>query len=95
MIVDFWISNLTGGNNIGYEGAKIIGESLMKNNSLTSLELGIFFIIVDFWISNLTGSNNIGYEGAKIIGESLMKNSSLTSLNLCIFLWLLTFESLI
>jgi len=53
----------------------------MKNNSLTSLDLGIYF-----WISNLKGCNNIGDKGAKVIGEALIKNNSLTSLYLGILL---------
>jgi len=40
----FWFSNLIGKNNIGDEGAKIIGEALMKNNSLTLLNLGILLL---------------------------------------------------
>jgi len=81
LISVFYFSNLKGKNNIGNEGAEIIGEVLMKNNSLTSLNLGILLLI-----SNLIESSNIGYEGAKIIGEALIKNNSLTSLNLGILL---------
>jgi len=33
---------------IGKEGAKVIGEALMKNNSLTSLGLSIFFMLLTF-----------------------------------------------
>jgi len=57
----------------------------MKNNSLTSLNLGIFFMLADFWNSNLIGYNKIGNGGAKVIAEALMKNNSFTSLNLGIF----------
>jgi len=80
---------------IGNEGAKVIGEALMKNNSLVSLNLSIFFMIVDFWISNLIEGNKIGDEGVKVIGEALMKNNSLNLLNLGIFFMIVDFESLI
>jgi len=42
---------LIDGCKIGSEGAKVIGEALMKNNSLTSLDLGIFFYVC--WLLNL------------------------------------------
>jgi len=55
------------GNQIGDEGAKVIGESLKLNSTLTKLNLK---------------SNEIGYEGAKVIFESLSLNSTLTQLDL-------------
>jgi len=33
-------------NSIGNKGAKAIGEALMKNSSLTSLEIGILFMLL-------------------------------------------------
>ena len=52
-----------GGNNIGDEGGKAIGEALKVNTSLTEINLG---------------DNKIGDEGAKAIGEALKVNTSLT-----------------
>jgi hypothetical protein len=52
-------------NNIGTEGAKVIGEALKVNTLLTYIGLN---------------GNNIGAEGGKAIGEALKVNTSLTEI---------------
>ena len=60
------------GNQIEYEGAKAISESLKINTSLNTLILG----------SVLCDGNQIGDEGVKAISETLQINTSLSTLNL-------------
>ena len=75
-------------NQIGFEGAKTISESLKINTSLTELYLGGDEKIrnekertkwneMKEWIDN-----QIGDEGAETISESLKINTSLTALDL-------------
>ena len=66
-----------GGNNIGDEGGKAIGEALKVNTSLTKIYLD---------------GNNIGDEGAKAIGEALKVNTSLTEIYLDIIILVLKGE---
>ena len=79
----WWIDN-----QIGYEGAKAISESLKINTSLTELNLWsdemkwnekekMKWNEMKEWIVN-----QIGTEGAKAISESLKINTSLTELDL-------------
>ena len=55
-----------GGNEIGPEGARAIGEWLRDNRSVTRLDLG--------------GWNKIGAEGAKALADALRVNDTLTKL---------------
>ena len=76
------------GNYINPEGGRLIGEALITNTTLTSLNLGSDEITE--WIVNerepIWTSNRIGdegaTEGARMISEALKTNTTLTDLNL-------------
>ena len=75
------------GCKIGNEGAKKMSESLMKNNALTKLNLG------GFWLMKTKGSsykytvflwidNDIGNQGIIGLSKALKINSTLNELDL-------------
>ena len=71
-----------GKNNIDADGAKAIAEALIKNQSLTQLNLSKLLFRYAFNHSLAVAGNKIGANGANAIAEALMKNQSLTRLNL-------------
>lgn len=73
------ISNI-GYNNINSDGGIAIAESLVKNQTLTHLDL--CNIITNILIDWVLGGNNIEVAGGKEFAATLMKNKTLTSLNL-------------
>ena len=91
MQMDSFISiHIFTGNNIGAEGAKLLGEVMKHNTFLTTLDLGCMknLIFRDFVDTNgliysygLT-ANNIGFEGSKGWRETLKQNVALTTLDL-------------
>ena len=74
---------LLGRNKIGDVGGKAIGEALLKNQSLTRLDLGKrLYIRHTNQLLLCIGENTIADVGAKAIGETLQGNQSLTQLDL-------------
>ena len=82
------INFLTLDNEIGDEGAKVIGETLKTNRSLTQINLGLelFNIKNDqftfYTLYHSTKHNEIGSDGTKIIADGLKANTTLTHINL-------------
>ncbi len=73
------ISSSSSSNNIGDEGAALIGEVLKLNHTLTSLQSVIDSFDELIMTLRLAG-NRIGDEGAASIGEGLKLNHTLTEL---------------
>ena len=71
-----------GRNEIHDEGAKAIAAALLKNQTLTQLDLGDLYYYNITYLFIFVGYNKIGDEGAKAIADALLKNQALTQLNL-------------
>ena len=71
-------------NKIGTQGAEKIGEALAINNTLTTLNLMVIFVLATTRLTEieLLQINQIGEEGAEMIGKALKSNNTLTTLHL-------------
>ena len=76
-------------NNVGIEGARMLGEALKTNTTLTTLDLSSEESTEkksDNDIYKRLNFNNkdnfIGDEGARLLSDGLRKNTALTKLNL-------------
>src|SRR5690349_21722454 len=78
------------GNDINFEGAQALAESLKLNTALTQLNLTSILEFVDLlfacpWCDPadfLLLDNKIGSEGTQALAESLKQNTTLNQLNL-------------
>ena len=83
-------------NNIDIEGAKVLGEALKHNSTLTELRLESLKVLIIYTVMQVDSYScyvctgcNIGNKGANGLGEALKYNTTLTSLDLaCIVTFL-------
>ena len=83
----FDFESLKKGNDLGMQGAKVLGESLKNNSTLTKLHLNSIYIYLYMLYSCetkivLQTDCNIGIEGTTILCDVLKNNSTLTQLDL-------------
>ena len=71
-----------GNNGIGAEGAKSIAGALLKNQSITQLDLSKLHYYNIRYLFIFVASNEIGAAGAISIAIALLKNQSLVQLDL-------------